>query len=182
MNVVELGLPGLKLVEPKVFGDDRGHFLETWNAARYAAAGIGGPFVQDNLSRSRKGTVRGLHWQDPNPQGKLVSVVAGAVWDAVVDIRRDSPTFGRSYGIELSSDNRRQLWVPPGFAHGFAVLSDWADFAYKVTGPYSPKDEHVLRWNDPALAIAWPVAASDATVSPRDAGAPDFAALFGGPR
>jgi dTDP-4-dehydrorhamnose 3,5-epimerase len=132
MNVVELDLPGIKLIEPKVFGDLRGHFLESWNARRYAAAGIPGPFIQDNLSRSVRNVIRGLHYQEPNPQGKLVSVVAGAVWDVVLDIRRDSPAFGRWIGVELSADNRRQLWVPPGFAHGFAVLSEYADFAYKV--------------------------------------------------
>jgi dTDP-4-dehydrorhamnose 3,5-epimerase len=171
MNVVDLDLPGLKLVEPKVFGDPRGQFLETWNAERYAAAGIPGPFVQDNLSRSRRNTVRGLHWQDPNPQGKLVSVVAGAVWDVVVDIRRDSPAFGKWYGVELSSDNRRQLWVPAGLAHGFAVLSESADFVYKVTGRYSPKDEHVLRWNDPDIGIDWKIDRAAAILSERDANA-----------
>ncbi|MBI3506703.1 MAG: dTDP-4-dehydrorhamnose 3,5-epimerase [Proteobacteria bacterium] len=177
MNVVELDLPGLKLIEPKVFGDARGQFLETWNAERYAAAGIPGPFVQDNLSRSRKNTVRGLHWQDPNPQGKLVSVVAGAVRDVVVDIRRDSPKFGKWYGVELSAENRRQLWVPSGFAHGFAVLSDFADFAYKVTGRYSPKDEHVLRWDDPAIGIDWKVGPADAVLSDRDRAASGIADL-----
>ncbi len=177
MNVVELELPGLKLIEPKVFGDARGQFLETWNAERYAAAGIPGPFTQDNLSRSRKNTVRGLHWQDPNPQGKLVSVVAGTVWDAVVDIRRGSPTFGKWYGVELSADNRRQLWVPTGFAHGFAVLSEFADFSYKVTGPYSPKDEHVLRWDDPAIGIDWKIDRAAAVLSERDAGAAELTRL-----
>jgi dTDP-4-dehydrorhamnose 3,5-epimerase len=177
MNVVDLDLPGLKLVEPKVFGDARGQFLETWNAQRYAAAGIPGPFVQDNLSRSRRNTVRGLHWQDPNAQGKLVSVVAGAVWDVVVDIRRDSPTYGKWYGVELSADNRRQLWVPAGLAHGFAVLGDFADFAYKVTGPYSPKDEHVLRWNDPDLGIDWKIDPAAAILSERDANAPGLAGI-----
>lgn len=172
MNVVDLPLAGLKLVEPKIFGDARGQFLETWNAERYAAAGIPGPFVQDNLSRSKRNTIRGLHWQNPNAQGKLVSVVAGAVWDAVVDIRRGSATFGEWYGVELSADNRRQLWVPAGFAHGFAVLSDFADFAYKVTGPYSPKDEHVLRWDDPALGIDWRIDRAAAILSARDAAAP----------
>jgi dTDP-4-dehydrorhamnose 3,5-epimerase len=177
MNVVDLPLAGLKLIEPKIFGDARGQFLETWNAERYAAAGIPGPFVQDNLSRSKRNAVRGLHWQDPNPQGKLVSVVAGAVWDAVVDIRRASPTFGKWYGVELSADNRRQLWVPAGFAHGFAVLSEFADFAYKVTGPYSPKDERVLRWDDPALGIDWPIDRGAAILSARDAAAPALAEI-----
>jgi dTDP-4-dehydrorhamnose 3,5-epimerase len=177
MNVSDLPLAGLKLVEPKVFGDDRGQFLETWNAERYAAAGIPGPFIQDNLSRSRRNTVRGLHWQNPNAQGKLVSVVAGAVWDAVVDVRKASPTFGQWFGIELSVENRRQLWIPPGFAHGFSVLSEFADFAYKVTGPYSPKDEHVLRWDDPGIGIDWKIDPAAAILSARDAAAPALAAI-----
>jgi dTDP-4-dehydrorhamnose 3,5-epimerase len=168
MKIVDLDLPGLKLVEPKVFGDARGLFLETWNQSRYEAAGIPGPFVQDNLSRSRRGTLRGLHYQKPNAQGKLVSVVAGVVWDVAVDLRRGSPAFGKWFGVELSAENRRQLWVPPGFAHGFAVLSESADFAYKVTGPYSPQDEHVLRWDDPALAIDWKLPAGEALLAPRD--------------
>jgi len=168
MNIVDLELPGLKLVEPKVFGDARGLFLETWNQARYEAAGIAGPFVQDNLSRSRQYTLRGLHYQQPNAQGKLVSVVAGAVWDVAVDLRRASPAFGKWFGVELSAENRRQLWVPPGFAHGFAVLSEFADFAYKVSGPYSPKDEHVLRFDDPAIGIDWKIPAGAALLAERD--------------
>jgi dTDP-4-dehydrorhamnose 3,5-epimerase len=168
MKIVDLDLPGLKLVEPKVFGDARGLFLETWNQTRYEAAGIAGPFVQDNLSRSRRGTLRGLHYQKPNMQGKLVSVVAGAVWDVAVDLRRSSPSFGKWFGVELSAENRRQLWVPPGFAHGFAVLSDFADFAYKVSGPYSPQDEHVLRWDDPALGIDWKLPSGDVLLAARD--------------
>ncbi len=177
MNVVDLPLAGLKLIEPKIFGDARGQFLETWNAERYAAAGVPGPFIQDNLSRSKRNTVRGLHWQNPNAQGKLVSVVAGAVWDAVVDIRRASPTFGKWYGVELTAENRRQLWVPAGFAHGFSVLSDFADFAYKVTGPYSPNDEHVLRWDDPAIGIDWKIDPPAAILSARDAAAPMLGAI-----
>lgn len=171
MNVVALELPGVKLIEPKVFGDSRGFFLETWNAERYAAAGIPGPFVQDNLSRSARNTVRGLHFQDPNPQGKLVSCLSGAVWDVVAEVRRDSPHFGKWIGVELSAENRRQLWVPRGYAHGFAVLSDFADFAYKVDAPYSPKDEKIVRWNDPALAIEWKIDPAAAILSARDAGA-----------
>lgn len=171
MNVVELGLPGVKLIKPKVFGDARGFFLETWNAERYAAAGIPGPFVQDNLSRSGRNTVRGLHFQNPNPQGKLVSCLAGAVWDVVADIRRDSPHFGKWIGVELSAENHRQLWVPRGLAHGFAVLSDFADFAYKVDAPYSPKDEKIVRWNDPDLAIDWKIDPAAAILSARDSGA-----------
>ena len=175
MNVTDLELPGLKLVEPKVFGDARGLFLETWNQARYAAAGIVGPFVQDNLSRSRQYTLRGLHYQSPNVQGKLVSVVAGSVWDVAVDLRRASPGFGKWFGVELSAENRRQLWVPPGFAHGFAVLSDFADFAYKVSGLYSPKDEHVLRFDDPAIGIDWKIPTGAALLAERDKNGKDLA-------
>jgi len=175
MKVVELGLPGVKLIEPKVFGDARGFFLETWNAERYAAAGIPGPFVQDNLSRSARNTVRGLHFQDPNPQGKLVSCLAGAVWDVVAEVRRESPLFGKWFGVELSAENRRQLWVPAGYAHGFAVLSDFAEFAYKVDAPYAPKDEKIVRWNDPFLAIDWKIDPAAAILSPRDAGAAGLA-------
>ena len=172
MNVVDLALPGVKLIEPKIFGDARGFFLETWNAARYAAAGIPGPFVQDNLSRSARNTVRGLHRQDPTPQGKLVSCVTGTVWDVVADVDPASPNFRKWVGVELSADDRRQLWVPRGYAHGFAVLSEFADFAYKVDAPYSPKDEITVRWNDPALAIDWRIDPAAAVLSPRDAAAP----------
>ena len=156
MRVVETELPGDLLVEPKLFGDARGFFLETYQQERYAASGISATFVQDNLSRSRKGTLRGLHFQEPRGQGKLVSVLAGAVWDVVVDVRRGSPTFGKWTGLELSADNRRQLWVPPGFAHGFCVLTDSADFFYKCTEVYRPTDERGIIWNDPALNIPWP--------------------------
>nr|WP_227027722.1 dTDP-4-dehydrorhamnose 3,5-epimerase [Corallococcus soli] len=152
-------LPEVLLLEPKVFGDDRGFFLESYNAKRYADAGIPGPFVQDNLSRSVKGTLRGLHFQEPNAQGKLVQCLAGAVWDVAVDVRRGSPTFGRWVAAELSFENKRQLWVPPGFAHGFCVLSDSADFFYKCTALYSPETERSVHWNDPDLAIPWPVSA-----------------------
>ncbi|MCY1030797.1 dTDP-4-dehydrorhamnose 3,5-epimerase [Corallococcus sp. BB11-1] len=159
MKVTPLELPEVLLLEPKVFGDDRGFFLESYNAKRYADAGIPGPFVQDNLSRSVKGTLRGLHFQEPNAQGKLVQCLAGAVWDVAVDVRRGSPTFGRWVAAELSFENKRQLWVPPGFAHGFCVLSDSADFFYKCTALYSPETERSVHWNDPDLAIPWPVSA-----------------------
>jgi dTDP-4-dehydrorhamnose 3,5-epimerase len=132
-------LPGVLLVEPKVFGDGRGFFYESYQQRRYAEAGIPGPFVQDNVSRSARGTLRGLHFQHPRAQGKLVSVLAGAVFDVAVDIRRGSPTFARWFGVELSGENKRQLWVPPGFAHGFCVLSETADFAYKCTDYYAPE-------------------------------------------
>ncbi|AEI68080.1 dTDP-4-dehydrorhamnose 3,5-epimerase [Corallococcus macrosporus] len=170
MKVTPLELPDVLLLEPKVFGDDRGFFMEMFHAARYAAVGIPGPFVQDNYSRSAKGTLRGLHFQEPQAQGKLVQVLAGAVYDVAVDVRRGSPTFGRWVAEELSSDNRRQLWIPPGFAHGFCVVSDSADFHYKCTSLYAPETERSVAWNDPDLAIPWPV--SEPLLSPKDARAP----------
>lgn len=173
MKVTELALPGVLLIEPKVFGDDRGFFLESYHARRYAEAGLPAAFVQDNLSRSVKGTLRGLHYQEPNPQGKLVQVLAGTVYDVAVDIRRGSPSFGKWVGVELSAQNRHQLWVPPGFAHGFCVLSDSADFFYKCTAFYSPETERGIVWNDPDLAIPWPVA--QPLVSGKDAKAPRVA-------
>jgi dTDP-4-dehydrorhamnose 3,5-epimerase len=170
VKVVQTDIPGVLILEPKVFGDSRGFFLETYNAQRYAEAGVPGPFVQDNLSRSVRGTLRGLHFQEPNAQGKLVSCTAGAVWDVAVDVRKGSPTFGKWVGVELTADNKRQFWVPPGFAHGFCVLSESADFSYKCTALYSPKDEGSVRWDDPALAIPWPVQAP--LLSAKDAAAP----------
>jgi dTDP-4-dehydrorhamnose 3,5-epimerase len=166
MNVIETDLPGVLIIEPQVFGDDRGFFMETWNKERYAEAGIPTEFVQDNLSFSRKGVLRGLHFQDPNPQGKLVSVLQGEVFDVAVDIRRDSPTFGKWVGVNLSSDNRRQLYLPEGFAHGFCVTSEFALFSYKCTDSYSPKKEWILMWNDPDLGIDWPV--TELQVSSKD--------------
>jgi dTDP-4-dehydrorhamnose 3,5-epimerase len=170
MNVVPTPIPGVLVIEPKVFGDDRGFFLETFHAERYRAAGLPAPFVQDNWSRSAKGTLRGLHFQEPNPQGKLVQVFRGSVFDVAVDIRRGSPTFGKWYGCELSEENKRQLWVPPGFAHGFCVTSESADFVYKCTELYAPASERGIAWNDPDLAIPWPVAAP--LLSKKDSGAP----------
>jgi dTDP-4-dehydrorhamnose 3,5-epimerase len=170
VNVVKTELPGVLLLEPKRFGDDRGFFMEMFHAKRYAELGITGPFVQDNFSRSAKGILRGLHFQEPNAQGKLVQVVAGAVYDVAVDVRRGSPTFGKFVGVELSADNRRQLWVPAGFAHGFCVLSESADFHYKCTDFYSPTTERGIAWNDPDLGIPWPV--SSPLLSPKDAAAP----------
>ncbi|WNZ59317.1 dTDP-4-dehydrorhamnose 3,5-epimerase [Myxococcus sp. MxC21-1] len=170
MKVTPLEIPDVLLLEPKVFGDDRGFFMEMFHAARYAAVGIPGPFVQDNYSRSAKGTLRGLHFQEPQAQGKLVQVLAGAVYDVAVDVRRGSPTFGQWVAVELSSDNRRQLWVPSGFAHGFCVVSDSADFHYKCTALYAPETERSVVWNDPDLAIPWPV--SEPRLSPKDAQAP----------
>lgn len=174
MKVIETGLKDCVIIEPKVYGDQRGFFLETFQAERYAQlANIELPFVQDNHSRSGKGVLRGLHFQIRHPQGKLVRVVKGEVYDVAVDLRRDSSTFGQWYGVLLSEDNKRQLWVPPGFAHGFLVLSDLADFEYKCTAYYDPVDEGAIRWDDPDLAIDWPVD-FDLHLSDKDAAAPSF--------
>lgn len=170
MNIVQTSIPGVLIIEPKLFGDERGFFLETFQAQRYEEAGIYGPFVQDNLSRSVKGTLRGLHFQEPRAQGKLVSVLAGSVYDVAVDVRRGSPTFGKWVGVELSAENRRQFWVPPGFAHGFCVTSESADFAYKCTELYAPQYDAGIAWNDPELAIPWPV--TEPLLSKKDAAAP----------
>lgn len=150
-------LAGAMIVEPRVFGDERGFFLESWNEQAFADAGLPFRFVQDNHSRSMKGVLRGLHFQLPGTQGKLVRVVAGAVFDAIVDLRRSSPTFGQWFGLELSAANKRMLWVPEGFAHGFLTLQDGTDFLYKCTAAYAPEHEHSLAWNDPSLAIDWPL-------------------------
>lgn len=173
MKVTPTELPGVLLVEPRVFGDARGFFLETFQAERYAAAGISPPFVQDNLSRSVRGTLRGLHFQEPHAQGKLVHVLRGGVWDVAVDVRRGSPHFGAWVGVELNDENRRQLWIPPGFAHGFCVLTDVADFFYKCTDVYKPEFERAVRWDDEALQIRWPVASP--LISPKDRAAPTLA-------
>jgi dTDP-4-dehydrorhamnose 3,5-epimerase len=156
MNVSTTPLPGVLVVEPKIFRDARGFFLETFQAAKYAAAGIPGPFVQDNQSRSAKGTLRGLHAQLKFPQGKLVRAVRGAIFDVIVDIRRASPTYKRWTAVELSEDNFKQCYVPPGFAHGFYTLSEVAEVEYKCTEIYHPVDELHLLWNDPDLGIRWP--------------------------
>ena len=158
MQVTPTALPDVLLVEPRVFGDDRGFFYESWNRRAFAAAGIDVDFVQDNHSRSRRGVLRGLHYQVEHAQGKLVRAVAGEVFDVVVDLRRSSPAFGRSLGVVLSAANRRTLWVPPGFAHGFLVLSEDAEFLYKTTDYWFPEHERTLLWSDPALAIDWPLA------------------------
>jgi dTDP-4-dehydrorhamnose 3,5-epimerase len=156
MNVIETALPGVVIIEPKVFGDDRGFFYESFNAKAFAeATGVNAQFVQDNHSRSQKGVLRGLHYQLENTQGKLVRVTVGEVLDVAVDIRRSSPHFGQSVAVRLSADNRRQLWVPEGFAHGFVVLSDVAEFLYKTTDYYTPAAERCIRWDDPTLAIDW---------------------------
>jgi dTDP-4-dehydrorhamnose 3,5-epimerase len=170
MNVVKTAIPEVVIIEPKVFGDHRGFFVETFQAQRYAALGLRRPFVQDNMSRSAKGVLRGLHLQNPNTQGKLVTVLRGRVLDVAVDVRAGSSTFGQHVAVELSEDNRRQFWVPRGFAHGFVVLSDSADFFYKCDDIYSSADELVVRWDDPAIGIQWGVEAPQ--LSARDAAAP----------
>jgi dTDP-4-dehydrorhamnose 3,5-epimerase len=167
MQFLPTELPGVVVIEPKVFEDDRGFFMETFHRQKFAAAGIDVEFVQDNHSRSRAGVLRGLHYQLSQPQGKLVRTIRGKVFDVAVDLRRSAPTFGRWYGCELTEDNRRQIYIPPGFAHGFCVTSDVAEVVYKCTALYRPEDERTLLWNDPALAIRWPVASP--VVSAKDA-------------
>jgi len=157
MDFIPTSLPDVLLIQPKVFGDGRGFFMETYRHQRFADAGIPVHFVQDNHSGSRQGILRGLHYQIRQPQGKLVRVVVGEVYDAVVDLRRSSPAFGRWEGIHLSAENKRQLWIPPGLAHGFYVLSEWAEVVYKTTEYYAPEWERTLLWNDPQLAIPWPL-------------------------
>ncbi|SFR14180.1 dTDP-4-dehydrorhamnose 3,5-epimerase [Desulfoscipio geothermicus] len=157
MNVLETKLPGVLIIEPDVFGDARGYFMETWQQARYAQAGLPGNFVQDNLSFSTRGVLRGLHFQNPNAQGKLVFVLQGEVFDVAVDIRAGSPTFGQWVGVTLSSENKRQLYIPEGFAHGFCVTSETALFAYKCTDIYNPAAEGGIIWNDPDIGIDWPI-------------------------
>ena len=177
MKVIETVLPGVLIVEPKAFGDARGFFLETFHLERYREAGIALPFVQDNHSRSPRGVLRGLHFQRTRPQGKLVSVSRGAVYDVAVDIDPASPTCGRFVGVELSDDNHRQLWIPPGYAHGFCVLSEIADFQYKCTEFYFPEDEGGLIWNDAEVAIPWPIEAP--LLSAKDRGNPTLRELVG---
>jgi dTDP-4-dehydrorhamnose 3,5-epimerase len=157
VEVKKTAIEGAFIIEPKVFGDDRGYFLEAYSQKRYQEAGIPGTFIQDNLSFSRRGVLRGLHFQNPNAQGKLVSAPMGEVFDVAVDIRKGSPTFGKWVGVHLSGQNKRQFWVPPGLAHGFVVLSETALFSYKCTEYYSPKDEHSILWNDPDIGIEWPI-------------------------
>ena len=173
MNIVECAIPGPLIIEPRVFGDDRGFFMESWNAAAFAEAGLDLAFVQDNHSRSQKGVLRGMHFQNPWPQGKLVRVVSGAVYDVAVDLRRSSPHYGKWVGVELSAANRRMFWVPEGFAHGFLTLEDGTDFLYKCTAPYAPHSEHSLAWDDPAVGIEWPLIGIEPQLSAKDkAGVP----------
>ena len=169
MKVISTTLPGVILIEPKVFGDARGFFLETFHAERYAQAGIPDPFVQDNHSHSAKGVLRGLHFQKQYPQGKLVYVTSGMVFDVAVDIRPHSPTRGKWFGIILTAEKHQQFYIPPGFAHGFCVLSEQADFHYKCTDYYHPEDEGCIRWNDPEINIQWPI--NNPILSAKDANA-----------
>lgn len=173
IKVTQTSLPGVLLVEPRLFRDERGFFFEAFRAQTYADVGITGPFVQDNVSRSVRGTLRGLHFQEPNAQGKLVQVLHGSVFDVAVDVRVGSPTFGRWLGVHLSDSEPRQVWIPPGFAHGFCVTSETADFYYKCTALYSPSDERSILWNDPAIGIEWPISAP--LLSSKDAAAPTLA-------
>lgn len=169
MNITECDIPGPLIIEPKVFGDERGFFMESWNAARFAEDGLDIAFVQDNHSRSQKGVLRGMHFQNPGPQGKLVRVVSGAVFDVAVDLRRSSPTFGKWTGVELSAENKRMFWVPQGFAHGFLTLEDATDFLYKCDASYAPQHEHSLAWDDPDVGIEWPLDGIDLQLSAKDA-------------
>ena len=173
MEVTKTRVDGVLLIKPKVFGDERGYFVETYQKERYSEIGITHPFVQDNHSMSRRGILRGLHYQTKHPQGKLVMVSLGAVFDVAVDIRLDSPTFGKWFGAILSQENQHQLWIPPGLAHGFLVLSDIAHFHYKCTDFYDPKNETSILWNDPELNIEWPFA-EDVVLSQKDMNALSF--------
>jgi len=176
MNFAKTPIEGVWVIEPQVFGDARGFFMETWQSAKFAAAGIDAQFVQDNHSRSKQWTLRGLHMQVAHPQGKLVRVSTGSVYDVVVDLRRSSPSFGAWWGVELSAESYRMLWVPPGLAHGVLVTSPMADFLYKCTDFYSPADERTLAWNDPALGIEWPLPAGGSPLlSAKDARGQSFA-------
>lgn len=175
MKVIETTLPGVLILEPKVFGDDRGFFYESFNARSFQdATGLNPAFVQDNHSRSARGVLRGLHYQVQQPQGKLVRVTAGEVFDVVVDIRRHSATFGQWFGLHLSAENKRQLWVPEGFAHGFLVLSEYAEFLYKTTDYYAPAHERCIRWDDPQLAIDWPLDGLPPQLSGKDQAGASF--------
>ncbi|HZG47670.1 MAG TPA: dTDP-4-dehydrorhamnose 3,5-epimerase [Allosphingosinicella sp.] len=175
MKVTATALPEVKLIEPRVFGDDRGFFYESWNARAFADAGLDLDFVQDNHSRSGRGVLRGLHYQVNRPQGKLVRVTSGAVFDVAVDLRRSSPRFGRWVGVELSAQNKHMLWIPPGFAHGFLSLQDGTEFLYKCTDFYSPEDDRSLLWSDPSIGIDWPLDGLSPSLSSKDQAAPALA-------
>lgn len=168
MKITPCEIPGPLLIEPEVYADERGCFLECWNAAEFATAGLDLAFVQDNESHSRQGVLRGLHFQQPGAQGKLVRVVSGSIYDVAVDLRRSSPSFGKWVGVDLSARDRHSFWVPQGFAHGFLALEDDSCVIYKCTAPYAPGHEHVLAWNDPAIGIDWPLGGSEPIMSERD--------------
>lgn len=173
LNVRETSLPGVLLIEPKVFGDERGFFMEMYRADAFRAAGIPDTFVQDNHSRSARGVLRGLHYQEPNAQGKLVRCTRGSIFDVAVDIRRGSPNFGHWFGIELSDTNKLMLWIPPGFAHGFCAMEDDSDLVYKCTTLYDQPNDRAILWNDPAIGIKWPI--ESPVLSAKDAAAPRLA-------
>lgn len=174
MKTIATEIEGVLIIEPAVFGDERGFFMESWSARTFADAGLDLDFVQDNHSRSSRGVLRGLHYQQPNAQGKLVRVVTGAVFDVVVDLRQSSPTFGRWVGVELSGDNKRMLWAPPGMAHGFLCLEDDTNLLYKCVGFYNRDTEHSLLWNDPDIGIEWPLDGIEPLLSAKDAVATPF--------
>jgi dTDP-4-dehydrorhamnose 3,5-epimerase len=169
-NFIETGIEGLVVIEPTVFGDERGYFMETWNYREFEKAGLDMNFVQDNQSKSKKGVLRGLHFQKKNPQGKLVRVISGEVFDVAVDIRKGSSTFGKWYGVSLSAENKKMFYVPEGFAHGFLVTSDEAEFVYKCTRYYDASDEGGLLWNDPGIGVEWPCIENEVFLSKRDRG------------
>lgn len=169
MNIVPTRIPGPLVIEPRVFGDERGFFMETWNEIAFRQAGLDLDFVQDNHSHSQKGVLRGLHFQNPGAQGKLVRVTRGAVFDVAVDLRRSSEHFGNWVGVELSAENKRFFWVPEGFAHGFLTLADDTDFLYKCTAPYAPESEHTLAWDDPDVGIDWALGDIEPIISEKDA-------------
>lgn len=179
MKVNRFAIEGPLEIEPRVFGDERGFFMESWSRKVFAELGIDVDFVQDNHSRSAKGVLRGLHYQDPMGQGKLVRVASGRAWDVAVDIRQGSPTYGQWAAVELSSERKNLFWVPPGFAHGFLSLEDGTDFLYKCTDYYAPEHEHAIRWDDPDLAIDWPLHGMTPQVSAKDAAAAAFRDIVG---
>lgn len=178
MQLISTNIPGVFIIQNRVFQDQRGFFMETYRASIFAEAGIPHVFVQDNHSASRKGTLRGLHYQIKQPQGKLLRVVVGEIFDVAVDLRRSSATFGKWFGVHLSAENKQQLWIPPGLAHGFYVVSEWAELVYKATDYYAPEWERTLMWNDPDLGIEWPLEeAGDLVVSPKDSQGMSFRQL-----
>ena len=175
MKCTQTGIPDVMILEPRIFGDKRGFFMETWHRKVFADMGIDFDFVQDNHSRSSKGILRGLHYQIKHPQGKLVRVIRGEVFDVAVDIRKNSPTFGKWEGVLLSETNKRMLWIPPGFAHGFYVTSETAEFVYKCTDFYAPEYERSIIWNDPHIGVAWPLDGNDPVLSDKDQSGKTFA-------